>query len=148
MKNLCRLLIFVVLITSSIFGKQSQHGHNLNIEVEGIRNSNGLIGISIYNSPHGFPNDLAKAIKTEFVTIKDNKAKIAINNLSEGYYAISVFHDENGNRKIESNWIGLPKEGVGVSNNVKASFGPPKFNDAKFMLNRSEQIITISLFYL
>jgi uncharacterized protein (DUF2141 family) len=63
-------------------------------------------------------------------------------------YAVCAFHDENSNKKIGTNWIGIPKEGIGVSNNAKGNFVPPKFDDAKFAFNKPEQTITISLKYL
>jgi uncharacterized protein (DUF2141 family) len=65
-----------------------------------------------------------------------------------GTYAISAFHDENNDKKVNSNFIGIPKEGIGVSNNAKGSFGPPKFDDAKFEFTQSDQSVGISLNYL
>ncbi len=149
MKTAAKFLLFLLLlVTGFVFGNQIQNNGRLRIKVEGIRNNNGLIGISIYNSSSGFPNDQSKSLKTEFVTIKNNTVEITVDSLTQGYYAISAFHDENSNRKMETNWIGIPKEGVGVSNNAKGSFGPPKFNDAKFYFNKQEQTIILTLTYL
>jgi uncharacterized protein (DUF2141 family) len=47
-------------------------------------------------------------------------------------YAVSVFHDENSNGKLDRNLLGIPREGVGASNNAVGHFGPLKFDDAAF----------------
>ena len=65
-------------------------------------------------------------------------------NIPEGTYAVSIFHDENNNDKLDSNFIGIPKEDYGCSNNAKGFMGPPKWKDAKFELN-SDKTITITL---
>jgi uncharacterized protein (DUF2141 family) len=65
-----------------------------------------------------------------------------------GTYAIAVFHDENSNGKLDSNFIGIPREGTGASNNAKGHMGPPKFDDAAFRYagGRLELKITIEYF--
>lgn len=52
--------------------------------------------------------------------------------LPPGRYAISVFQDMNGNRKLDSNFLGIPTEDSGSSNNAPARFSAPKFRDAAF----------------
>jgi uncharacterized protein (DUF2141 family) len=143
-------VITILFLTSAtiILHKPIQDRGILKIEIVGIRNNNGRIGINIYNSKEGFPNEHSKAIKTEFIPIKNNEATITFTHLKEGYYAVSIFHDENNNKKIETNWIGIPREGVGASNNAKGKFGPPKFIDAKFMLDDKEQTVIILVAYL
>ena len=49
-----------------------------------------------------------------------------------GTYAIATYHDENNNGELDSNFIGIPKEGVGISNMKKMKMGKPSFEDAKF----------------
>jgi len=44
--------------------------------------------------------------------------------VAPGRYAVSVFHDENSNGKMDTNFIGIPREGVGASNNAKGHLGP------------------------
>jgi len=62
--------------------------------------------------------------------------------------AVSVFHDENGNGKLDRNFIGMPKEGVGASNDAVGTLGPPKFDDARFSYKGGAQSLTIHLRYL
>jgi uncharacterized protein (DUF2141 family) len=47
---------------------------------------------------------------------------------------VAVFHDENGNGKLDTNFLGIPREGVGVSNNKLRKLGPPTWEDSKFGL--------------
>ena len=60
----------------------------------------------------------------------------------------SVFHDEDNNKQLNTNFVGMPKEGIGVSRNAKGHFGPPKYEDAKFELNKAGESMVISLKYL
>ncbi len=51
--------------------------------------------------------------------------------LPPGEYAVQVFHDVNGNGELDANFVGMPKEPWGFSNNARGNFGPPKFADTK-----------------
>jgi uncharacterized protein (DUF2141 family) len=67
--------------------------------------------------------------------------------LRPGTYAISVFHDENSNGKLDTNFLGIPKEGVGASNDAKGHFGPPKFADAAFQFPGGHLELKIAMTY-
>jgi uncharacterized protein (DUF2141 family) len=54
--------------------------------------------------------------------------------LKPGTYAVSVLHDENANGRLETNFLGIPREGAGISNNASPEFSAPRFNDAAFQL--------------
>jgi len=60
---------------------------------------------------------------------------------------VSVFHDENMNQKPDKNFVGVPKEGYGASNNPKKKIGPPSFDETKFQLSGTEQSLEIKLMY-
>jgi uncharacterized protein (DUF2141 family) len=66
--------------------------------------------------------------------------------VASGTYAVALFHDENGDGKLDKNLIGLPAEGVGVSNNKFRSFGPPRWEDAKFAFN-ADLVLDVTLRY-
>ncbi|NJN52817.1 MAG: DUF2141 domain-containing protein [Gammaproteobacteria bacterium] len=55
--------------------------------------------------------------------------------LPAGEYAIRVMHDVNGNSKLDANFVGMPTEPFGFSNDAAGSFGPPKWDAAKFTLD-------------
>jgi uncharacterized protein (DUF2141 family) len=65
--------------------------------------------------------------------------------LPPGRYALSVFHDRNSNRKLDTNFLGIPTESSGSSNDAPARFGPPKFRDAVVTVGAEPLALTIRL---
>jgi uncharacterized protein (DUF2141 family) len=68
--------------------------------------------------------------------------------IAPGTYAVSVFHDENANGKLDTNFMGIPREGVRASNNAKGHLGPPKFNAAAFRFAGGRLDLKITINYL
>lgn len=124
----------------------AQNG-DIKVNITGFRNNNGKCNIYIYNSKDGFPAKPEKALKTLSGEIRQNRCVINISSLKPGDYAISVVHDENGNNKIDTNFLGIPREGLGSSNNPK-SFGPPSFNDSRFTYKSDEKTLEITINYI
>ena len=114
----------------------------LEISVEGIEKNKGKILLAIYESEKGFPSGHEQAIKSLEGVPQNGKCKFIISDLKTGKYAFSLFHDLNGDKKLNTNMIGIPKEGYAFSNNAKGKFGPPSFQDAAFQLkdNTLQQI--------
>ncbi len=122
----------------------------LTVHVTGARNAKGQIRASLFQSAKGFPGDASQAIQTQAADIDPQSlsAQIVFTGLLEGVYAVSVFHDENMNRKLDKNFLGIPKEGYGASNNPKKKMGPPDFEEAKFQLSGAAgQSLEIKLMY-
>ena len=107
----------------------------LRIEVTGLEDAEGSIYISVYDSGDTW---LGKdTVLTREVVIADAIAEgIVLTELSlpPAEYALSIFYDKNDNGKLDSNFIGIPKEPVALSNNARPKFGPPKYKDAVFTL--------------
>lgn len=112
-----------------------------------IRNNKGWVWCSLYASEDGFPNKFKQAKKMVKAKIKSKTAVCVFQDVPPGTYAVSAFHDENDNGEVDTNWIGMPKEGVGASNNAKGSMGPPSFDDAKFKVGATEVQQSIKLEY-
>ncbi|WP_254070663.1 DUF2141 domain-containing protein [Acidisphaera sp. L21] len=72
---------------------------------------------------------------------------IRISGVPPGTYAAQAFQDENGNDKIDRSFLGMPKEGIGFSNDAKMRFGPPSFDDAAFQLGPTGGVIHFALRY-
>jgi uncharacterized protein (DUF2141 family) len=72
---------------------------------------------------------------------------VVLHGLPPGQYAVQTFHDENGNKKVDRNFIGIPKEGVGFSNDAPIRMGPPKWADAMFAFNGADQTIQLKTRY-
>ena len=139
----CMLTVGISAISQTLVTKG-----NLKVVVKNVKTNTGQVGFFLFNSADGFPNHPEKALLSGFAKITGNTAEYTFNNVAVGTYAVYVFHDADNNKKLNTNFIGMPKEGIGVSNNAKGHFGPPKYDDAKFSFNKQEQTITISLAYL
>ena len=73
--------------------------------------------------------------------------RLVVEGLVPGNYAVSVIHDENGNRELDTNLIGIPTEGIGFSHNPRVTFGPPSFANASFdAASEATQTIRIKYF--
>jgi uncharacterized protein (DUF2141 family) len=128
---------------------QASKTATLTIKASGARNANGKIGVALFQQATGFPEDTSKAVRAQDVDIDTNtmSAQVVFGDLPQGVYAVSVRHDENMNGKLDKNFVGIPKEGYGASNNAAKKRRAPKFDEAKFSLNAPEQTIDIKLIY-
>ena len=81
------------------------------------------------------------------VPIEGNAARALFTGLIPGFYAIAVYHDENGNEKFDKTWIGLPDEGYGISNNPTILLSAPAFDEAKFEALEGSTVIEINVSY-
>jgi uncharacterized protein (DUF2141 family) len=79
--------------------------------------------------------------------IQESQARCDFEDIPPGTYALAVIHDENMNGKLDTNWLGIPKEGYGFSNDARASLGAPAFSDASFQYDGQNLDFTISLRY-
>ena len=120
----------------------------IHVEIGGLRNDKGQVLCAIYSSADGFPKRGDKAVAHAKSSISAGHAVCEFPGLNAGTYAISVFHDENSNGKLDTNFMGIPSEGVGASNNAKGHFGPPKFDAAAFRFSGSRLELKITVNYL
>jgi uncharacterized protein (DUF2141 family) len=120
----------------------------LTIVINQFRNNSGEVSVALFNQEEAFPKMAEKAVRSLYAPIKDRQSVVVFDHLSAGEYAVSVFHDENNNKKMDANFLGIPKEGVGASNNARGHLGPPKYKDAKFLFNGDRQTIQIDIVYL
>lgn len=105
----------------------------ITVEVNGLRNAKGVVRCSLFASANGFPSKPALSLMTIVAPpIANGHTTCTFDNVKPGTYAVGFLHDENNNGKMDSNFIGMPTEGYGASNNARGTMGPPKFDDAKF----------------
>jgi len=107
---------------------------SITFEVTGFRNDNGFLLICLFNSDETFPGEYDQAVMKIKSPIRSQSSSGLFLNVPFGTYAISAFHDEDNNGEVRRNFIGIPREGVGVSNNPAPRMGPPRWEDAKFTL--------------
>jgi len=137
------LLFSVMLFTGiSAFAQNC----TLDIAVSGMHSDKGTCYLSLYHSDKGFPKDPKAAFRLAYASIVNGISTFRFEKIPSGSYAVACYHDENGNHKLDNNFFGIPTEGTGTSNNATGFFGPPKFKDAKFLLQR-DTALTIRIRY-
>ena len=120
----------------------------MHVQVLNIRNSTGTVDCALFESPEGFPTEaLRSATQVMVIKVRQTQARCDFADIPPGTYALAVFHDENMNGTLDTNWLGIPTEGYGFSNDVKASLGPPSFAAASFAYDGRTVEMTIRLEY-
>jgi uncharacterized protein (DUF2141 family) len=153
LKNITLLIIMagIILVYCDVVAQAPINAigtrHSLIVIITKFKNNRGHVNVTVFNSDNGFPKS-GKGLQTLYLPINDNSVTAEFTDLSVGDYAVSVYHDENDNKRMDTNFFGIPKEGVGTSNNAKGHFGPPKYRDARFYYNGNNQTIKISINYL
>ena len=146
MNTMIYLFVLLLMAPSDIGAGSTGSVH---VVVKGLRNSNGWVVCHIFNSEDGYPTNSKKAMKyiNDF-DLDDMQAEFLFAGLKPGKYAFTVHHDENGNKKMDKTFLGLPSEGWACSNNAKAflGMGIPDFDDACFEVKdkQVEQVIKIN----
>jgi uncharacterized protein (DUF2141 family) len=135
-----------VCLHGNLFSQEQKTG-KIVIEIINIRSETGDVKISLHNQEDAFPGNHEKAVARIISDINGTTATAVFENIPYGEYAISIIHDENNNSKLDVNLVGMPKEGYGASNDAPAQMGPPKYKDAKFILDKSEINFTIRMVY-
>lgn len=115
---------------------------DLKVEVKGIKNTQALIYLTLWDKPEGF---LRTAGKKMTITAQAPSAYAVFSGLPAGEYTLAAYQDINGNKKLDSNFIGIPKEPSGLSNDAGGKFGPPTYDDAKFTVGKENLEIAITL---
>ncbi len=116
----------------------------LTIDVGNVRVAKGRVHVDVCPESKFLKEDCpysAEAPATKGVT------RVIVRSLPAGRYAVQAFLDENSNGKVDRALFGIPKEGVGFSNDAKIGLGPPKFAEAAFHYDGGAQAIHFSLRY-
>ena len=126
----------LILLLIPLFNSLSAQSQNpiLQIEVTNIKEKTGSIRLAVYDDKESFLGE--GLIIGKSVTVQQTgKMVIELEGLVHGHYAISMYHDKNDNEALDTNFLGIPNEPYGFSNNARGTFGPPKFEKAKFHFN-------------
>ena len=101
MKTLISIVIALSTLISVSTSKEKTS--TLTVTVDGLRNTNGYINISIYDEDSGFPGENAIAMKE--IEVEGSAMDIVFEELEPGSYAIAVVHDENGNGRYRHEYL-------------------------------------------
>ena len=140
------LTILLLPVTSLAEDIASGEGQ-LDIKITNIGNASGIIHVSLQNSPEGWLSmepDVKTFLDVAQKTTSTDDIVISVEGLPAGDYAISLFHDLNGNLDLDTNFIGYPKEPYGFSGPM-GMMGPPKFEDAAVEVGTGKNTVEIEL---
>lgn len=138
-----RFVIIVILLTS--LHPAVAPAADLKIVVDGVRSTGGTVMVALFKDASAFEADARLA--GAFVTARPGQVVVAFPELGPGSYAVSTFHDENGNGELDANFLGVPTEGYGFSNGASGLFGPPDFAAASVALEDKDLTLTLKLNY-
>ncbi|MBO6606990.1 DUF2141 domain-containing protein [Psychroserpens sp.] len=141
MGTLVKIVLLFILSQSMVLAQESIT-QTITVNINNLDNDKGVVYVSLYDSEHNFLN---QGVRSASAKIENNKCNVVFSNVPQGVYAISLYHDENGNKKLDSNFLGIPKEDYGCSNNARGFMGPPKWNDAKFEVKNESIVQSITL---
>ena len=140
------IALIAQIASASAAAPSTQPLAKLTIKVVDLRNHKGQLIFGVFRSPDGFPIEEQKAVNWQ-IKPADADTVVFTAMLPPGKYAASVLHDENKNGKMDKNFLGVPQEGYGVTNNPKPRFRGATFDEARFTLPRDGVILTISIQY-
>lgn len=124
-----KIVLASIFILSGVLSALAQETQTVTVEFNGMKSDKGDLYIALYNSEDSF---LKKPLKGTIAKVIDKKATVVFKDIAIGTYAISAFHDANNNKKMDTNFFGIPKEPIGISNDATGFMGPPKYKNAKF----------------
>ena len=144
-RMICALPIFVLLLASPAAFTEDMTGI-LIVEISGLKNATGNVYIAVYDSDSTWlSEEMVQGKKVGIVDALDGDLVRTELQLPLGSYALSVFYDSDDDGELDTNFIGIPKEPIAMSNNAVGKFGPPKYEDAVFNLGPEPMIQHITM---
>ena len=135
------ILMLATLPPSAVLAGQSSGV--LHVAVDNVRDRTGRVHVDLCTQAQ-FLKDCPIAADGP---ARIGQSTVTLTGLKPGRYAVQVFYDENGNGKVDRALFGIPKEGVGFSNDAKIKLGPPKWEEAEFDYDGQERTIRLRLRY-
>lgn len=136
-----RTLLIALLCAAPLSGAGAA---TLEIVVGNVRNAHGHVRVAVCPQPM-FLTD--KCSLVGFTKSRPGEVLVTIRDVPPGVYAAQSFHDEDDNDDLGRTMLGMPKEGIGFSNDAPFRFGPPSFADAAFQLTPAGGRIRFNLRY-
>ncbi|MET0981985.1 MAG: DUF2141 domain-containing protein [Telluria sp.] len=118
------------------------HAGDLAIRIDDVKTARGQLMVALYSSADGF---LKESVRTSAAPAAAGSTTVVFKDVPAGDYGFALYHDANGNGKMDRNPIGLPVEDYAFSNNATGNMGPPSFDQAKFTLPQAGTTVTVSL---
>jgi uncharacterized protein (DUF2141 family) len=138
------ILTLSVFTHAQVIHAKEDTGGSLVIKIIGLESNSGKVLIALSDSRNNYYNYENPYLGVS-AAIRNQEAVYVFNGLPSGEYAIKVFHDENNDNNLDTNFLGIPVEDYGFSNNARGLFGVPDYDDAKFFLTSGQKIVEINI---
>ncbi len=144
-----KYFLFLATLASFIpVSVQAQPSAKLTVVVDGLRHNAGQVCLRVYANEQGFPASAKGVVQSGCTKVTGKSATKDFYGLKPGTYAVALYADKNNDSKLNTNFLGIPSEGFGISNNPKAKTRPPKFKEASFDISQNKTIkIMMQYFY-
>jgi len=126
----------ILAVAFPVLPSLSQSTSTVLLEVSSFKNTRGTLNCRLFTKASDFPD--GKGILTVRTPIAGANTTCTFPNVEPGTYAVAVVHDENSNGKLDKNFVGVPSEGYGVSNNKTYALSAPKWDESVFTIAPSE----------
>jgi uncharacterized protein (DUF2141 family) len=107
--------------------------YTLKASIHGIDNISGKMAIQVLKED-------GEVFSEYWLPVESNEMSFEVNGLASGNYAVKFFHDENNNGKMDTNWMGIPTEAFGFSNDPRVTFGLPDLEEMLFPISSETEI--------
>ena len=119
---------------------QTTEKFDLKITVTNVKSQKGIVEIGLFNDQKSFLIK-GKEYKTSSKVVTDDSVVFILTDLPKADYAVSIYHDVNSDKECNMNFLGIPKEPYGFSQNFKPKFSKPTFDDCKIELKQNQSIV-------
>ncbi|QYF93394.1 DUF2141 domain-containing protein [Massilia sp. PAMC28688] len=113
----------------------------LTVQIDDVKSADGMLMLALYDAQ----SFLKKPVKAARAAAVPGGTTVVFKDLPEGEYAFALFHDANGNGKMDKNPIGIPTEDYAFSNNALGTMGPPGFDKARIVVTAAGTSTRVSL---
>jgi len=150
MRTLLLCLVVGIVFPYRVLADASQnknysHAHGmLVVRTTGFKERKGTLALALCRSSEEW-NGQKDCFKTARIGVTASTVEYVFNDLPEGEYAIKAFQDENGNRTLDKDLMGVPVERYGFSNNARGLFDPPSYKKAAFIFTCPSMAVEIRM---
>jgi len=124
MKKLCISATLMISLSATLFAQGK-----VEVTVKNIQELKGTIRMAVYSGENNF---MQKELTAKEIKVTGKEVIVVFENVKDGEYAISTYHDVDNNKELNTGFMGIPKEPYGFSNDARGTFGPPTYEKAKF----------------
>lgn len=146
------MLRIVACLSALLIAASHASAGELTFTVHGLNVQKGSIAVRLVSAGHEKQwneKTLGKIVGTaeQRFLVQGESQTFVFKNIPDGIYALRFFHDENDNGELDTNFIGIPKEGYGFSNDARGIAGPPSFKAASFTVEGKNTLISAKVSY-